>query len=138
MFLKNLSLFVHRLIHCNNTLDPLVRVVTLPNLRKIIAPGIEFKGLQPTIIPRKGQRGNLALDKFTFCPFVEKTSGEDMKPHVSEMVDLVLDNCRTKELKVVDVFTNKDNSLAKLYHQILSRKPMQQVYIRTGKIFKSL
>ena len=110
------------------TPDPLVRVVILPNQRKIMCPGVEFKGLQPTIMPRRGQRGNLAYEKFAFCPFVEK-SAQDMESHLWEMVDLVLDNNRSKDLKVVDIFTQKQNSLAKDYQHILTLKPLREVSI---------
>ena len=88
------------------TADPLVRVFVLPNQKKIICPGVEFKGLQATIIPRRGQRGNLAYEKFSFCPYMEN-SPQNTETHLSELVDLVLDNNRSKDLKVVDIFTHK-------------------------------
>ena len=106
--------------------DPLVRVLVLPNQNKIICPGVEFKGLQATIIPRRGQRGNLAYEKFTFCPFIEN-SPDNMERHLSELVDLVLDNNRSKDLKVVDIFTQKENSLSKAYQHILTLKPLREV-----------
>ena len=92
----------------------------------MICPGIEVKGLQPTIMPRKGQRGNLAYEKFSFSPYVEK-SAQGMESHLWEMVDLVLANNRSKDLKVVDIFTQKENSLAQAYQHILTLKPLREV-----------
>ena len=115
---------------CNNMEivipDPLVRVFVLPNQRKIICPGLEIKGLQPTIIPRRGQRGNRAYEKFTFCPFIENSS-ESLEAQLSEMVDLVLENNQSKDLKVMDIFTQKENSLAKMFQRILNLKPLREV-----------
>ena len=78
-----------------------------------------------TVVPRKGQRGNLAYEKYSFCPYNEKAV--DKEPVMWELVDLVLENNRSKDLKVVDVFTNKDNSLAPLYLHILNLKPLREV-----------
>ena len=77
-------------------------------------------------MPRKGQRGNLAYEKYTFSPYVENST-QSMEPHLWEMVDLVLDNNRSKDLKVVDIFTQKENSLAQAYQQILNLKPLREV-----------
>ena len=101
-------------------------MVVLPYERKIVCPGIEFKGLQPTTLPRKGQRGNLAYEKFAFTPYLENST-QDMESHLWEMVDLVLDNNRIKDLKVMDIFTQKENSLAKTYQEILNLKPLREV-----------
>ena len=92
----------------------------------MICPGIEVKGLQPTILPRKGQRGNLAYEKYAFSPYVENST-QDMESHLWEMVDLVLDNNRSKDLKVADIFTQKENSLAQAYQRILNLKPLREV-----------
>lgn len=105
--------------------DPTVRVSVYPNQNKITCPGIELKGLMATVVPRKGQRGNLAYEKYSFCPYNEKAV--DKEPVMWELVDLVLENNRSKDLKVVDVFTNKDNSLAPLYLHILNLKPLREV-----------
>ena len=106
--------------------DPTVRVAILANQHKVICPGIEFKGLTVTIVPAKRQRGNLAYEKFDFCPFVE-TSNLDVEPHMWELVDLVLENTAGKNLKAADVFTKKENTLAGMYQHILTLKPLREV-----------
>ena len=85
-----------------------------------------MKGLQATIVPRKGQRGNLAYEKYAFCPYVE-SSNLDTEPHLWEMVDLVLENNRNKDLKVMDVFAKMENSLARTFQHILTLKPLREV-----------
>ena len=103
--------------------DPTVRVAILPNQGKVICPGIEFKGLNGTIVPRKLHRGSLAFEKYSFCPYVE-ASNLEVELHMWELVDLVLQNTAAgKTLKVVDVFTKRGSSLARLYQQILTLKP---------------
>ena len=106
--------------------DSTVRVAILSNQHKVICPGIEFKGLNVTIVPAKRQRGNLAYEKYDFCPFVE-TSSLDMEPHLWELIDLVLSNTAGKSLKVTDVFTKKENTLAAMYQHILTLKPLREV-----------
>ena len=113
-------------IQFNILSDPTVRVAILPNQHKVICPGIEFKGLNATIVPAKRQRGNLAYEKFDFCPFVE-TSNLDVEPHMWELVDLVLSNTAGKNLKVADVFTQKESSLAGMYQHIITLKPLREV-----------
>lgn len=97
-----------------------------PSLDIVSCPGVEIKGLTATVVARKGQRGNLAYEKYAFCPFVE-TSNLDLDPHIWEMVDLVLENNHNSDLKVVDVFTDKSNSLARLFTHILTLKPLRVV-----------
>ena len=77
-------------------------------------------------MPRRGQRGNLAYEKFTFRPYIEKST-ESAETHLWELVDLVLENNRTKDLKVIDIFTQKENSLAKTFQHILTLKPLREV-----------
>ena len=105
---------------------PTVHVTIHRNQHKITCPGIEIKNIQATVVPRKGQRGNLAYEKYGFCPYNE-TSDMDTETHLWEMVDLVLENNRSKELKVTDIFTKKENSLAGVFRHILTLKPLREV-----------
>ena len=68
----------------------------------------------------------MAYEKFDFCPYVE-TSKLDVEPHMWELVDLVLSNTAGKNLKVADVFTQKENTLAGMYQHILTLKPLREV-----------
>ena len=81
-----------------------------------------------TIVASKGQRGNLAFEKHAFCPYVE-TSSSDFESYMWEIVDLVLENNQSKDLKVVDVFTDARNSLSGLFRRILKLKPSREVRI---------
>lgn len=107
--------------------DPTVRVTVHQHQNKVTCPGIEIKGLTVRTVVRTGQRGNLAYEKHAFCPYVVESSDLDLEAHVWEMVDLVLENNHSKDLKVLDVFTNKNNSLAPLFSHILTLRPLREV-----------
>ena len=55
-----------------------------------------------------------------------------MEPHMWELVDLVLQNSAGKSLKVADVFTKKENTLAGTYQHILTLKPLREVKLHSS------
>ena len=98
----------------------------LANQKKIIAPGIEIKGTQLRTVPQFLRPGNVAYERHMFCPFFN--TSRDPSVSLEEMVDLIIENTKTTNLEVADIFTKKkENSLAIEFQKIISRKPRQNV-----------
>lgn len=106
-----------KLNYCIFSADSIVRVVTLPNQGRILAPGIEIKGVQPQVVPRRVQQSNLAYEEVVFCPFFERSS-KDITAHFWELIDLIEENNFTTNFKTVDLFTNKDTSSSKIFTEV--------------------
>ena len=93
----------------------------------ISCPGVEIKGLITTNIPRKSQRGNVAYEKYSFCPLVTSELHKDKETALQEMVDLVLENHDGKKIEILDIFTKKDQSTVRTVSEIMALKPLLQV-----------
>ena len=103
-----------------------VRVTVDHSGALISCPGVEIKGLITTDVPRS-HKCNLAYEKFTFCPLLDRGPHLELMMALWEIVELVLENNDAKKIQVLDIFTKKEQSCAKTFSEIMLLTPLRQV-----------
>ena len=105
-----------------------VRVDFNPTQCTISCPGVRVKF--PILVPvaRTNETSeNLVHEKWGFFPFFAEGACLDKQRCSREMINLALENIRSRRLLVADVFTKSDNSVSKLFVEILNQNTQQTV-----------
>ena len=105
--------------------------VDIDHLHKTITcPGVQIKALITTVLPSKIQsRGTLAYERHVFCPYIEHTAApfKILQDSMWEIIDLVLENSKTKQLKVMDLLAHSDQPVIKIFNEIMAVKTWYRV-----------
>ena len=105
-----------------------MRVIIDHNRKVISCPGVEIKGIIPSNVQWKSQqRGNLAFEKYSFCPLLSSELHTNGETALQEMIDLVLENHKGKRIQILDMFSKKVESTVGAVSQIMALKPLLQV-----------
>ena len=105
-----------------------MRVDFNPILRTISCPGVRVKF--PILVPvsrRNEIKGNLVHEKWGFFPFFDTEACLDKQRCSREMINLALENISSRSLLVADVFTRSENSVSKLFVELLDQNIHQMV-----------
>ena len=77
----------------------------------------------------KTQAEKLAFQKHEFSPFMEPGSLKTFQDGVWEAIDLVLENSPALHFEAIDIFLNKDNSVASIVNEVFKYTPKVKVKI---------
>lgn len=107
-----------------------VTVYKYKKLNVVKCPGIELRGLKASLAPRRQQtQASPNLEEFTFTPYFDDKSSSVMSSAARALrtcVDLVIENTPALKLKVTEVVSKADASVALDVHRIAMSQPMYQ------------
>jgi len=101
------------------------------NLNVVKCHGIELRGLKASLAPRRqGAQAPPKMEEYTFTPYFDEVTAQVIHSSAQKAlrtcVDLVIENTPTLKLKVTEVVTKVEQSVALGVHQIAMSQPMYQ------------
>jgi len=97
------------------------------------AGGVQILGLHATVAPkRQMQKTAPTLEQFSFIPYIKKLDTSSELTSLKPSLDVVLENCRTSKLKIVEV-TNGERPIFQQIINLFSTQPLLSTeYTLTG------
>jgi fatty acid synthase len=101
------------------------------NLNVVKCAGVEMRGLKASLAPRRQlTQAAPKLEEYTFTPYMDEPTLQAMSTPTEKslraVVDIVIENTPTLRLKVAEVVTKAEDSLALAVHDIALSQPMYQ------------
>jgi fatty acid synthase len=105
-----------------------VPVTNHKNVRILKGPGIEIRNLKTSLAPRRVDHQDSVLEKVAFTNYFDGESITGVNA-LRNCVNIVLENCNTLNLKVVEVVANLSASVAQQIQSVIVSEPLIQATV---------